>query len=192
MTARFGPEYDRAVSEHGDRRHAERELERRQERVRRFQLHPLPEHRREHYGEEWRRLQADFVDAPEQAIDGAGRLVTELMQEVGYPVAADFDQRAADLSVDHLHVADNYRAARTLNERRRWEQVQTPFVDEPRGAVERADELVAQVMKRLAGVFVDERAGLEQQWARGDNVSTEDLRLALRRYRWFFDRLLNV
>lgn len=80
--------------------------------------------------------------------------------------------------------ADDYR--------RRWEQVQTAFVDEPRGAVERADELVAQVMKRLAGVFADERAGLEQQWARGDNVSTEDLRLALRRYRWFFDRLLNV
>jgi hypothetical protein len=76
--------------------------------------------------------------------------------------------------------------------RGRWREVQTAFVDEPRSAVEQADGLVASAMKRLADVFADERAKLEQQWDRGDNVSTEDLRLALQRYRTFFHRLLSV
>jgi hypothetical protein len=76
--------------------------------------------------------------------------------------------------------------------RRRWSDIQTGFVDEPRQAVERADALVATAMKRLAEIFAQERANLEQQWARGGDVSTEDLRLALRRYRGFFDRLLSV
>lgn len=76
--------------------------------------------------------------------------------------------------------------------RTRWKEVQTAFVDEPRKAVEQADQLVASAMKRLAEVFAGERAGLEKQWDRGDNVSTEDLRVALQRYRTFFDRLLAV
>jgi hypothetical protein len=65
-------------------------------------------------------------------------------------------------------------------------------VDNPGGAVKQADELVAAVMKRLAEVFADERSNLEQAWAKGEDVSTEDLRVALRRYRAFFDRLLSV
>ena len=76
--------------------------------------------------------------------------------------------------------------------RSRWEAIQTGFVDEPRAAVEQADTLVAEVMKRLAEVFADERTTLEQQWGRGDNVSTEELRIALKRYRSFFERLLTV
>jgi hypothetical protein len=76
--------------------------------------------------------------------------------------------------------------------RSRWEAIQTGFVDEPRAAVEQADELVAQVVTRLAEVFSNERAQLETQWDQGDNISTEDLRLALKRYRSFFDRLLSV
>lgn len=95
---------------------------------------------------------------------------------------ADEDETAATLFA--TEEADEFR--------QRWENVQTGFVDEPRGAVERADELVAEVMKRLAETFAEERSRLEGQWARGDDVSTEDLRMALRRYRWFFDRLLNV
>jgi hypothetical protein len=75
---------------------------------------------------------------------------------------------------------------------KRWTDVQTGFVDEPRRAVERADELVAEVIKRLADSFAHERSRLEGQWGRGDNVSTEDLRVALQRYRAFFDRLLNI
>ena len=75
---------------------------------------------------------------------------------------------------------------------RRWEQIQTGFVDEPRQTVEQADELVAQVMQRLAEGFAAERERLEQQWGRGEDVSTEDLRIALQRYRGFFQRLLSA
>jgi hypothetical protein len=76
--------------------------------------------------------------------------------------------------------------------RSRWDSIQTGFVDEPRHSVEQADGLVAEVMKRLAETFAEERSKLEGQWSRGDNVSTEDLRLALQRYRSFFDRLLSM
>jgi len=76
--------------------------------------------------------------------------------------------------------------------RGQWDAVQVSFVDEPRRAVEQADKLVAGTMKRLAEIFADERSKLEGQWEQGENVSTEDLRLALRRYRSFFSRLLSV
>jgi hypothetical protein len=78
------------------------------------------------------------------------------------------------------------------NFRSEWSKVQTGFVDEPRQTVEDADKLVASVMQRLAEGFANERSGLEKQWDRGDNVSTEDLRVALQRYRSFFDRLLTL
>jgi len=74
----------------------------------------------------------------------------------------------------------------------KWDTVQVGFIDEPRRAVEQADHLVAAAMKRTAEVFAEERARLERQWDRGDNVSTEDLRLAMRRYRSFFQRLLSI
>jgi len=76
--------------------------------------------------------------------------------------------------------------------RSRWDDIQTAFVDEPRRAVEQADSMVASAMQRLAEVFANERSGLEKQWDRGDNVSTEDLRVAFTRYRSFFERLLSV
>jgi len=76
--------------------------------------------------------------------------------------------------------------------RARWSAIQTGFVDEPRKAVEEADTLVAELMKRLAEGFAEERRQLEANWERKDQVSTEDLRLAMRRYRSFFERLLNV
>jgi hypothetical protein len=76
--------------------------------------------------------------------------------------------------------------------RARWDTIQGGFVDEPRRAVEQADGLVAGAMQRLAKIFADERATLEGQWDREEGVSTEDLRLALRRYRSFFGRLLSV
>ena len=76
--------------------------------------------------------------------------------------------------------------------RARWDTIQGTFVDEPRHAVEQADGLVAGAMKRLTEMFADERAKLEGQWDRGGDVSTENLRLALRRYRSFFGRLLSV
>jgi len=76
--------------------------------------------------------------------------------------------------------------------RGKWDAIQVGFVDEPRRAVEQADSLVAGTMKRLAEIFAEERNKLETQWDKGENVSTEDLRLALRRYRSFFSRLLSV
>lgn len=76
--------------------------------------------------------------------------------------------------------------------RARWDAIQVGFVDEPRGAVEQADHLVAGTMQRLAEVFAAERSKLEGQWDQGENVSTEDLRLALRKYRSFFGRLLAI
>jgi hypothetical protein len=76
--------------------------------------------------------------------------------------------------------------------RNRWRGVQAGFVDEPRTAVQQADELVAAAMKRLAEGFAEQRSALEHQWDRGDDVSTEDLRLALRKYRTFFERLLAI
>jgi hypothetical protein len=80
--------------------------------------------------------------------------------------------------------------AQTL--RGRWSDIQAGFVDEPRRAVEQADSLVAEVMQHLAQAFSEARSTLEQQWDRGDDVNTEDLRQALRRYRSFFDRLLSM
>jgi len=78
----------------------------------------------------------------------------------------------------------------TTGYRTRWDGIQTGFVDEPRKAVEEADALVAQMIKRLTEVFADERSSLEKQWDRGEQVSTEDLRLSLQKYRSFFERLL--
>jgi hypothetical protein len=76
--------------------------------------------------------------------------------------------------------------------RSRWQDIQTTFVDDPRNAVEQADNLVADIMKRLADLFANERSQLERQWEQGEDVSTEDLRVALQSYRSFFDRLLSI
>lgn len=76
--------------------------------------------------------------------------------------------------------------------RSRWDQAQSAFVDDPRQAVQKADDLVGAVVQRLSDEFTGERNRLEQQWDRGDNVSTEDLRQAIKRYRSFFDRLLSI
>jgi hypothetical protein len=96
--------------------------------------------------------------------------------------ASDRDARAADDTAPLLEGADEFQT--------RWEEIQVRFVDEPRGAVEDADALVATVMQRLAEGFASERENLEAQWGRGEDISTEDLRVALQRYRSFFQRLL--
>lgn len=85
-----------------------------------------------------------------------------------------------------------FPADRATEMRGSWQEIQASFVDEPRRAVEHADELVAQAIKSLAESFADERADLEDQWDRGEDVSTENLRLALQKYRAFFGRLLAV
>lgn len=96
------------------------------------------------------------------------------------------------------HQGEDAKAAPLFNPqdaqslRSHWDEVQAAFVDDPRRAVQDADSLVAEVIKRLADTFAEERSKMEQQWGSGENVSTEDLRMALRRYRSFFDRLLSI
>ena len=102
------------------------------------------------------------------------------------------DATANRQTPEHEHSTPLFARNESDDFRHRWGDIQTGFVDEPRQAVERADALVAAAIKRLAEVFAQERATLEQQWSRGGDVSTEDLRVALRRYRGFFDRLLSV
>ena len=101
-------------------------------------------------------------------------------------------ERTSSGKVDHSTTTALFPENESKDFHKRWTDIQTAFVDEPRRAVERADELVAEVIKRLADSFAHERSRLEGQWGRGDNVSTEDLRVALQRYRAFFDRLLNI
>jgi len=112
----------------------------------------------------------------------AGEVVQNAMSEV----------RSASETRNAPDTAPLFPANELEELRNRWSGVQTAFVDEPRRAVEQADGLVASAMKRLAEVFAEERSRLEQQWDRGDNVSTEDLRIALQRYRSFFHRLLSI
>jgi hypothetical protein len=102
------------------------------------------------------------------------------------------DRPASETLADHAKPAALFSEGEVGEFRNRWSEVQTGFVDEPRRAVENADNLVASLMKKLAEGFANERAGLEKQWDQGTNVSTEDLRVALQRYRSFFDRLLKV
>jgi hypothetical protein len=109
----FGPEYERAVHETGDRRTAEEQLAERQERVEQLHIRPLEADERDRFAERWRSAQAQFVDDPTGAITEADRLVAEAMQARGYPVG-DFEQRAADVSVDHSEVVEHYRAAHAI------------------------------------------------------------------------------
>jgi hypothetical protein len=124
LRSRFGPEYQRALDETGDRRRAERELERREKRVERLHIHPLSPRYRDQFVAAWRNDQAQFVDDPSGAVTEAGRLVQEVMKYRGYPVS-DLDCRVEDISVDHPHLVQNYRAARDLAERNRRGQANT-------------------------------------------------------------------
>lgn len=112
---RFGPEYDRAVSEHG-RREAEAELAERERRVRHLDIKPLSPTARAQYASEWTAVQEQFVDAPQSAVTGAQSLVTAVMKDRGYPTEA-FDQTVADLSVEHAATLDHYRAAHDISQR---------------------------------------------------------------------------
>jgi len=115
LQERFGPEYELIVRQIGTAR-AEADLLEREKRVEKLSLRELTSEERERFVTEWRAIQSRFVDAPEQAMSEADRLVDQLMQARGYPVA-DFEQRAADISVDHPRVVDNYRAARHIASR---------------------------------------------------------------------------
>lgn len=109
----FGPEYDRAIAEGGNRSVAEAKLEERTERVKGFNLRPLIAEDRARYTGNWNRVQSHFVDAPAGAVAEADQLLGDIMATRGYPMG-DFDQRAADISVEHPVVTQNYRSAHEI------------------------------------------------------------------------------
>jgi len=113
----FGPEYERTIAETGDRRAAESELAERRARREKIEVRELDPDSRDRYAERWRVAQRAFVDQPAGAVAEADRLVAEVMHERGYPVEQDFERRAADISVDHPVVVENYRAAHAISTR---------------------------------------------------------------------------
>jgi hypothetical protein len=113
LRQRFGTEYDRAVRERGSEREAQALLDERAKRVEKFHIRRLEPAEREEFAVRWRAVQARFVDDPRSAVVEADDTVAALMGARGYPMA-DFEQRAADLSVDHSRVVDNYRAAHEI------------------------------------------------------------------------------
>ena len=115
LRERFGPEYDRTVSEHDGQREAEKELAERERKRERLDIVPLEPEAQKRYAKSWQDVQMRFVDDPPQAIGDADRLVTDVMRDRGYPMD-DFDQRAADISVDHPQVVESYRSAHVIYE----------------------------------------------------------------------------
>jgi hypothetical protein len=113
LRARFGPEYDRVVRQAGGVRQAEGVLEMRQNRLEKLAIHPLTSAQQADFAARWDEVQSQFVDDPKRAVTAADRLVGSVMQARGYPVS-DFEQRAADISVDHPVVVDHYRAAHSI------------------------------------------------------------------------------
>jgi hypothetical protein len=113
LQQKFGPEYERAVREHGSERKAEAKLEDREKRVEKLSIRGLDPMERERFSKRWESVQSRFVDSPKGAVAEADDLVSSLMKTRGYPVA-DFDQRAADISVDHPRVVENCRSAHEI------------------------------------------------------------------------------
>ena len=114
LKERFGPEYERTLTETGEQRVAEDELAAREQRRDKLNIVALSPQAREKYAASWRAVQTAFIDNPSSAVGDADRLVMAVMRERGYPIE-DFDQRAADISVDHPAVVDNYRAAHRIS-----------------------------------------------------------------------------
>jgi hypothetical protein len=109
----FGPEYDRTMARAGDRGLAESDLRERRERVSALEVRPLSRSDHDRFATEWTKVQAEFVDAPSEAVTDADQLIQQVMATRGYPVE-DFDRRAADVSVEHPHVVENYRSAHSI------------------------------------------------------------------------------
>jgi len=109
----FGSEYDRTMARSDDRSLAESDLRERRDRVEALHLRPLSRSDHDRFSSEWTKVQAEFVDAPSEAVSDADGLIQQVMTTRGYPMA-DFDQRAADISVDHPDVVENYRSAHSI------------------------------------------------------------------------------
>lgn len=124
LRSRFGPEYQRAVRSAGNAGAAEKVLHEREQRVQGLKIVPLNQEQQSRFADAWDREQAHFVDQPRAAVEAADRLVAEVMKARGYPVS-DFEQRVADVSVDHPVVVENYRVAHDIALKDRHEPVST-------------------------------------------------------------------
>ena len=149
LRTHFGPEYERAVHETGSPAKAEALLAERAKRVRDLKIRRLSHEQADRFAGEWKRIQGMFVDDPDGAVAAADRLVTEVMTARGYPVE-DFDTRAADLSVEHPRVVENYRMARALAMRRSRGEAGT---EELRQAVVNYRTLFDDLLKTDEGTY---------------------------------------
>src|SRR5262249_19094496 len=149
LQSHFGPEYERAVHDAGSRAKAESDLMARAKRVRTLEIHPLSREQAEGFRQEWEHIQQMFVDDPGAAVAAADDLVSRVMSARNYPVA-DFDVRAADLSVQHPRVVENYRTARALMTRRERGEAST---EELRQAVVNYRTLFDDLLKTDAAPF---------------------------------------
>lgn len=121
---RFGPEYERAINEMGDKRQAESELEARLAHVNTLQIRPLTAEEVNRYALDWQKTQTEFVDEPLTALQKADRLIRDVMKTRGYPVE-DFEQRAADISVDYPELVTDYRGLHLIAVKEKDEEVST-------------------------------------------------------------------
>jgi len=175
LRSRFGPEYERAMEATGHRDQAERSLQQRVERRRGLQIRELNPEARNRYVGEWRAVQSRFVDDPRGAVDGADGLVSRVMTDRGYP-GGDFEQHAADVSVDHAAAVPGYRSAHAVLLSAARSEVAT---DDLRQAMVHYRELVAQLVGEPAdaiGTAADEGPG-QHPWAEhraGEQLAADD------------------
>jgi hypothetical protein len=146
LRERFGPEYDRTLASSDGKRDAERELSEREKRVEKLCLREIEPEQRTAYAEEWKAVQARFVDQPAEAVGQADELVQRVMEARGYPLAG-FDRQAADISVDHPEVVTNYRAAHAIAETSRKDGATT---EELRQAMVHYRELFCELLGAVA------------------------------------------
>lgn len=142
----FGPEYDRVLEQSDSQSDAEKELAERKKRHSKLELRDLDESTRERYRSEWQRIQGSFVDDPGGAVDEADQLVTSIMRDRGYPTDDDFEQRAADISVEHPRVVEHYREARRVRDEYRHGSGDGSGTEDLRGAVTAYRNLVEELL----------------------------------------------
>jgi len=159
LRERFGPEYDRTVGAREDQRAAEADLRDRERQRARLDIKPLSEAARVRYTEEWRVIQQDFVDQPEEATTAGYDLVNRVMAERGYPMR-DFDARADLVSVDHPGVVDNYRVAHGIHGRARQHQAST---EDLREALLRYRSLFEELLRPDDQAAVPDRAAADDR-----------------------------
>lgn len=145
-------------------------------------------------GPDARRAATDDAGEPMPPLDGTpvDHRIERIEPRIGVPPQSQTQSQTQTRARDDEEASALFADDECHALWKRWDDIQAGFVDEPRKAVQDADSLVAETMQQLANTFARERGSLEQQWGRGDDVSTEDLRIAFRRYRSFFKRLLSV